>query len=802
MKTKIFICAAFAAFLIASCKNNYEQDGDFARKPVPVAGISIETAGNSNSISLVSGTTYTLRAKVLPLQATDKKLTYSSTSATVASIDENGLITACGAGTAKITVKAANKTKTITVTVTEARVDVAGIAVKPEDENVSIVKGGTYRLSASVTPENATNKSLAYFSGDADIASVDASGLITARMVGNTTVSISAENNITKTVNVVVTESEIAVTGIEVETPLPADPIRLNLGDTYTLNAKAMPDTATNKTLRYSFAPENIVSINENGVLTALAEGKTTLTITTANGISKTINIEVSVVHVTDIVFDPPLPAEPVRLVIGETYTLKAKAIPDNATNKTLQFTTSNSSKAWLYGDGNSSVKAEADGEATVTVSSVSDPSVKKEIRFVITKKPEIQVETKSLQAESAGGGTSLTVKTLYGKLDYTPKVVGGGKKWVKYADKDTSNPSEDAVRLTVTANKTVWERTAYIKFKGADGNYIKSGEKGPDKKYKDLEVKLTQKKNEHPVVTIKWVYGIGEPQQSEKEKIEIPNIYPKKYWDDSYVFFWNESTSTKWFNNRKANNLGISTPDGGDTNQCWAKTSANMLQWWFEQNESNINLFKTKKGITGSAADAYQHFYKRGLDDKQEKEKTYIANVFRTKAHNGAQGDYIMSGIMWYLFGNDSLKKYRNYSPELFKDVFSKEDELIVRQPIKTREDLNNTLKEALDSGKAVGLDIWGNGYGHAITLWGAAFDEQGNVIAIYVVDNNNRENRIFPYGIHYKKDIYADSHEDNEAFLFNFPNNTFDNRKYVGQITTLDKGEDLWQQWFAAHP
>lgn len=70
--------------------------------------------------------------------------------------------------------------------------------------------------------------------------------------------------------------------------------------------------------------------------------------------------------------------------------------------------------------------------------------------------------------------------------------------------------------------------------------------------------------------------------------------------------------------------------------------------------------------------------------------------------------------------------------------------------------------------------------GYGHAITLWGAAFDEDDNIIAIYVVDNNFAENRIFPYGIHYQKDIYADNTE-NSPYLFNFLNNTYDNKKYV---------------------
>lgn len=84
------------------------------------------------------------------------------------------------------------------------------------------------------------------------------------------------------------------------------------------------------------------------------------------------------------------------------------------------------------------------------------------------------------------------------------------------------------------------------------------------------------------------------------------------------------------------------------------------------------------------------------------------------------------------------------------------------------------------------------GKAYAHWITLWGAAFDEENNILAIYVVDNNNKENRIFPYGIHYK---------DGRPYLFNFPNNVPINDKYVGEVTTLDKGEAQWTKWLNAH-
>ena len=226
------------------------------------------------------------------------------------------------------------------------------------------------------------------------------------------------------------------------------------------------------------------------------------------------------------------------------------------------------------------------------------------------------------------------------------------------------------------------------------------------------------------------------------------------------------------------------------------------MLHWWFEQNKANIDRYIQNKSEAEKAK--YQHYYKRELPTKREKEKSYIAEIFRTKAHNYTTGDYANGGISWYLYGNSSIssQKAKNENPPfegpaLFKDIFSNSNSPIETQGIYSKADFKKVLTEALNSRKAIGIRIVGtkgsNAYAHWITLWGAAFDEEGNILAIYVVDNNNKENRIFPYGIHYK---------DGLPYLFNFPNNRHINDKYVREITTLDAGQKFFDEWFAKHP
>lgn len=279
MKTKLFIFAAFAALLLASCKDLAEPENP----RVLVTDISITNP--ANPFSLVKGTTYQIKAAVLPENASDKKISYSSNTPTIADVDAKGLITANAVGTATITLKAANVSKTITVTVSAVRINVTAVSVSSADENISIVKGRTHQLSAAVKPDNATDKTLTYSSRDTNVATVDANGLISAKTAGSATLTISAADGVSKTIHVTVTDSEVAVTGIE---------------------------------------------------------------------------------------FEPPIPTEPIELTIGQEYKFGAKAMPDNATNKNLKFTTSDSSTAWLCGDGNSSVRGEKEGTATVTIESLS----------------------------------------------------------------------------------------------------------------------------------------------------------------------------------------------------------------------------------------------------------------------------------------------------------------------------------------------------------------------------------------------------------------------------------------------
>lgn len=607
----------------------------------------------------------------------------------------------------------------------------------------------------------------------------------------------------------------IPVTGIALRSGETA--ISVENRGTRQIGAYVVPENATNKNLTYSSDDEMIASVNDEGLITTHNEGTVNITITAVDNpaVSKQVTLTVTKapVRVTSIEFEDGEPANPVELIIGESYELKLKVMPETAANKMLIITSSDNHVAWPNGDGNRLIKADGTiGEATVTITSVDNSSIKKEVHFKTKEQPagpSISVETPSVQCESDEGDVSFTVKTTNGKLAYTPEVVGGGKEWVTSVRKDNTDASTDTVHLHLKKNKTVWYRDAYIKFKDTSTHkYVKAAGK-------DLQVKIIQKRNEHPVVTIKWVHGITPPQDAEKRQIEIGGT--GTYHQMPYVFTWNETSTTTFFNTRKVDHTHAPNEGFPDGNQCWAKTDANMLHWWFEQNKDNIDKYKKKKSTEATAEGKvfdktpYEPYYTRGLADDKEHEKSSIANLFRKECIN--KGGDPANGLAWYLFGlNFANAKNKNSSPALFKDVFNKDNTPVARVTIRTKKEFEDTLKAALNSKKAVGLNRYGaeDNTQHAITLWGAAFDEDDNIIAIYVVDNNDVPNRVFTYGIRYQNgvDIYAEPEPDpnnplrDNPYFFNYSSNSLSKNHCIGEIITLDKGEDQWAEWKRNNP
>ena len=132
---------------------------------------------NRTSQNLSKGGTFTLTATVKPSNATDKTLTWASSDKSVATVDKNGKVTALKNGTAIITCKSANG-KTAKCTVTVRKISVSDIQL--DKRSVLVDVGASFNIVATITPGNATNKTVKWTSSDSSVAKVSSSGKVTA----------------------------------------------------------------------------------------------------------------------------------------------------------------------------------------------------------------------------------------------------------------------------------------------------------------------------------------------------------------------------------------------------------------------------------------------------------------------------------------------------------------------------------------------------------------------------------------------------------------------------------------------
>ena len=144
-----------------------------------------------------------LTATVAPEDATDKTVTWSSDKTSVATVDATGNVTAVAEGTATITATAGDKTATCKVTVTAAAVAVTSVALD-KTELALTVGDAAVQLTATVAPDNATDKTVTWSSDKTSVATVDATGKVTAVAEGTATITAKAGDK-TATCTVTVT---------------------------------------------------------------------------------------------------------------------------------------------------------------------------------------------------------------------------------------------------------------------------------------------------------------------------------------------------------------------------------------------------------------------------------------------------------------------------------------------------------------------------------------------------------------------------------------------------------------------
>ena len=374
---------------------------------------------NQSSITLSEGEALALTATINPDNATNQLVTWSSSDTCVATVDTNGKVAAIAPGTTVVTVTAndGSGVKASCVVAVEKKV-VAVSSITLSQSSATLTEGETLTLTATVTPNNATDKSITWSSSNTTVATVDADGVVTAIAPGTATITAAANDGsgVTAACEVTVEKKVILVSQII----LSQTSAILTEGETLTLTATVTPDNADNTTISWSSSNEDIAMVSSKGKVVAMGVGTATITATANDGsgvkASCVVTVEKKVVAVSSIT----LSQSSATMIEGETLSLTATVKPTDATNKGITWSSSNMSVATV--DDNGKVTAVASGTTyiTATANDGSGVSASCEVTVLASYTITYMVDGEVYHTETLIQGSDIVVPEEPTKEGYT----------------------------------------------------------------------------------------------------------------------------------------------------------------------------------------------------------------------------------------------------------------------------------------------------------------------------------------------------------------------------------------------
>lgn len=336
--------------------------------------------GETQQLNIEYGTDDKAEQEKIAEAASKLNLTWTSSDEDVATVDETGLVTAVGAGEADVTVSVADANISST---THVKVVITPTGVEAPDSIELVTNGENSKaLGAKMTPEDATEVKLAYESSDENVATVDENGVVTAVADGECVITTyvtadipaTAENAEAKPVVDEVASSEAEVADSAADSEVPDDAASSEPKDTTDSSFGVVPDSLS-------------------------AETKVTVT----------TNVEQIVLNKTEGV-----------LTVGNSVTVTATVTPDNATNTTVNWTSSDEKVATV--DSNGKVTAVAAGNATITATSESDGDVSADYALTVNKAAVKQNKPATNYSGTTGSAGAATAPSAPSTPTYVPE--------------------------------------------------------------------------------------------------------------------------------------------------------------------------------------------------------------------------------------------------------------------------------------------------------------------------------------------------------------------------------------------
>jgi uncharacterized protein YjdB len=396
-------------------------------------------------ITMVAGQSTQLAASARDASGsviTGKSVVWSSSNTAVASVTAQGVVSGVGAGSTTITATVDGVSGTSAVTVSD--VPVAKVVVSPQAPTVTT--GSSAQLTATLTDASGnavSNRVVTWTTSNAAIASVSSTGVVTGIIPGTATITATSEG---KSGSTTVTVTLLPVGSVAVSpstltlTPGQAGALAATVTD-------ANGQVVTNRPVSWTTSDGAIATVSQTGDVTAVAPGSATITATSGSKSGAAV-VTVSQVPVANVTVSPST----LPLTQGQTGTLTATATDaaGNVLNRTLTWTSDNTSVATVSGTG--VVTAVAPGTATVTAAESGGKSGSSAVTVAAIPIASVTIAP-STSTVTVGQGTQLTatVKDVNGNVVANPTVA-----WQSSNTNVASVSSTGAVMTTASGTVTI----------------------------------------------------------------------------------------------------------------------------------------------------------------------------------------------------------------------------------------------------------------------------------------------------------------------------------------------------------
>lgn len=332
---------------------------------IPVVSVALDETVKTMYVGQSARLSYV----VMPANANNSAVTWTSSNTSVVAVDASGMVTAKSVGTAVIILKTVNGGYSVYCTITVKQV---ATGVKFDAAQLNMKTGEIYNLKVTLTPKDSTDVGLVWDTSDSKVAIVDENGKITAKNTGTCVIMARTEVGGVAYCKVTVTQ---AVKGLI----LNFLDKTIYKGEKFDLEVSINPSTATKLDVTWKSSNTNIATVTNKGEVTGLVGGVAIITCTTSDGgYSATC-----VVTVKETVSTVKLNYDTYNIGVDKTVTLVATVTTETATNQKVTWKSSNSKVATVNQKGKVTGVKEGYATITATAQDGSDAEASCEIRVV-----------------------------------------------------------------------------------------------------------------------------------------------------------------------------------------------------------------------------------------------------------------------------------------------------------------------------------------------------------------------------------------------------------------------------------